>query len=166
VAVVGVGAEPNTDWLATSGFSIERGAVIVNVRLETAGKNVWAAGDITRFPDPVTKQPRRLEHWDNAFAQGKQAGRNMAGAAEPYTHQSTFFSDLLDITINVLGETDHPDSVQIRGSTDVNAPSLTALYVRGFRLTGAVMVNLNSEDRAADFEKLQKHITAGTVPES
>lgn len=166
VAVVGVGAEPNTDWLATSGFSIERGAVIVNVRLETAGKNVWAAGDITRFPDPVTKQPRRLEHWDNAFAQGKQAGRNMAGAAEPYTHQSAFFSDLLDITINVLGETDHPDSVQIRGSIDVNAPSLTALYVRGFRLTGAVMVNLNSEDRAGEFEKLQKHITAATVPES
>lgn len=166
VAVIGVGAEPNTDWLATSGFSIDRGGVIVNVRLETAGKNVWAAGDIARFPDPVTKQPRRLEHWDNAFAQGKQAGRNMAGAAESYTHQSAFFSDLLDITINVLGETDNPDSVEIRGSTDVKAPHLTALYVRGFRLTGAVTVNLNSVDRAAELERLQQHIAAGTVPES
>lgn len=166
VAVVGVGAEPNTDWLATSGFSIDRGAVIVNVRLETAGKNVWAAGDIARFPDPITKQPRRLEHWDNATAQGKQAGRNMAGAGEPYTHQSTFFSDLHDITINVLGETDNPDSVEIRGSTDVHAPNLTALYSRGFRLTGAVMVNPSAEDRSGEFEKLTKSIAAGTVPEA
>ncbi len=165
LAVVGVGAEPNTDWLATSGFSIDRGGVIVNLRLETPGKNVWAAGDIARFPDPITKQPKRLEHWDNAQAQGKQAGRNMAGAGEAYTHQSAFFSDLLDITINVLGDTDNPDSVEIRGSPDVQEPNFTALYMRGFRLTGAVMVNLNSQDRAAEFDLLQKHIVAGTVPE-
>ena len=165
LAVVGVGAEPNTDWLATSGFSIDRGSLIVNVRLETAAKNVWAAGDIARFPDPITKQPGRLEHWDNAQAQGKQAGRNMAGADESYTHQSAFFSDLLDVTINVLGDTDKPDTVEIRGSTDVQAPNFTALYGRGPRLMGAVMVNLNLVDRAAEFDQLQKHITAGTVPE-
>ncbi len=82
----------------------------MNVRLETNGANVWAAGDIARFPDPVTRQPRRLEHWDNALAQGKQAGRNMAGAEETYLHQSAFFSDLFDVTINVLGDTDRPDS--------------------------------------------------------
>lgn len=165
VAVVGAGAEPNTDWLASSGFSIDRGGVIVNVRLETAGRNVWAAGDIARFPDPATKQPRRLEHWDNALAQGKQAGRNMAGAAEAYTHQSAFFSDIFDITINVLGETDGPDSVEIRGSTDLNAPNFTALYVREFKLIGAVMVNLNTADRAAEFDQLQRHIAAGTMPD-
>ena len=161
IAVVGVGAEPNTGWLATSGFSIDRGALIVNVRLETPGKNVWAAGDITRFPDPVTKQPRRLEHWGNAEAQGKQAGRNMAGANEPFTHQAAYFSDMFDLTINVLGDTDAPTSVEIRGSTDASAPSFTALYKRNEKLFGAVMVNLASEDRGAEFERLQKSITAG-----
>lgn len=165
IALVGVGAEPNTDWLATSGFSIDRGAVIVNVRLETPAKNVWAAGDIARFVDPVTRQPRRLEHWDNALSQGKHAGRNMAGANEPYTHQSAYFSDLFDITVNILGETDQPDKVEIRGSTDVSRPSFTAYYLRGTRLMGGVMVNLNSEDRAAEFEALQKGITAGKIPD-
>lgn len=161
IALVGVGAEPNTGWLATSGFSIDRGGLIVNVRLETPGKNIWAAGDIARFPDPVTRQPRRLEHWDNAQSQGKQAGRNMAGAAEPYTHQSTFFSDLLDITINVFGDTDSPTKVDIEGSTDVATPKFTAFYMRGEKLTGAVTVNLNSEDRAAEFEELQKAVASG-----
>lgn len=164
VAVVGVGAEPNTQWLASSGFSIDRGGLIVNLRLETPGKDVWAAGDIARFPDPVTRQPRRLEHWDNALAQGKQAGRNMAGAGEPYLHQSAFFSDIFDITINVLGDTENADSVEVRGGMDLAAPNFTALYVKGSRLAGAVTVNLNTADRAQEFDDLQRSIREGTIP--
>jgi 3-phenylpropionate/trans-cinnamate dioxygenase ferredoxin reductase subunit len=165
VVVVGVGAEPNSEWLASSGFQIDRGALIVNVRLETPGKHIWAAGDVTRFPDPITKQPRRLEHWGNALAQGKQAGRNMAGAAEAFTSQAAFFSDLFDITVNVLGDTDRPDRVEIRGTVDTAMPHFTALYVRATKLAGAVMVNLNAEDRSADFDALQTHIAAGTLPD-
>ncbi len=158
VALVGVGAEPNTGWLATSGFSIDKGALIANVRLETPGKNVWAAGDIARFPDPVTKQPRRLEHWDNAQAQGKQAGRNMAGANESYTHQSAFFSDMFDLTINVFGDTDSPSKVEIEGSTDVNNGRFTAFYERAGKLSAAVTVNAASEDRSAEFNEIQKKL--------
>ncbi|HVO34583.1 MAG TPA: FAD-dependent oxidoreductase [Gemmatimonadales bacterium] len=165
VVVAGVGAEPNTEWLATSGFAIDRGGVVVNVRLETNGEKVWAAGDIARFPDPVTRQPRRLEHWDNALAQGKQAGRNMAGAAESYLHQSAFFSDLFDVTINVLGDTDKPDSVEIKGDTGLAAPNFTALYIRGHKLAGAVMVNLMSANRTAEFDELQQGIMSGALPE-
>jgi len=165
VVVAGVGAEPNTGWLANSGFGIDRGGLIVNVRLETNAPAVWAAGDVARFPDPNTKQPRRLEHWDNALMQGKQAGRNMAGADEAYGHQSAFFSDLFDVTINVLGDTDHPDSVQNKGSTDLAAPNLTALYVRDHKLTGAVLVNLATANRTEEFDQLQKSIATGEFVE-
>jgi len=165
VVVAGVGAEPNSQWLANSGFAIDRGGVVVNVRLETNGPNVWAAGDIARFPDPVTRQPRRLEHWDNALAQGKQAGRNMAGAGEAYLHQSAFFSDLFDVTINVLGDADKPDSVELKGDAGLQAPNLTALYTRGHKLVGAVMVNLASANRTADFDQLQQGIMSGALTE-
>lgn len=165
LAIVGVGAEPNTGWLATSGFAIERGAIIVNVRLETPGKNVWAAGDVTRFPDPVTKQPRRLEHWDNAQAQGRHAGRNMAGAGETYTHQSAYFSDMFDLAINVLGETEGADA-ELKGETDPSRANFTVFYTRGPRLVGAVTVNLNSIDRAAELDELNKAIAAGRMPEA
>jgi 3-phenylpropionate/trans-cinnamate dioxygenase ferredoxin reductase component len=165
VVVAGVGAEPNTGWLANAGFGIDRGGLVVNVRLETNAPNVWAAGDVARFPDPNTKQPRRLEHWDNALMQGRQAGRNMAGAEEPYAHQSAFFSDLFDVTINVLGDTDRPDRVQIKGSTDLAAPNLTALYVRDHKLMGAVLVNVNSADRTEEFGNLQRGIAAGEFAE-
>ncbi len=164
VVLAGVGAEPNSGWLASSGFQIDRGALIVNVRLETPGKHVWAAGDITRFPDPVTKQPRRLEHWGNALAQGKQAGRNMAGAAEPFTSQAAYFSDLFDLSTNVLGDTELADRVEIRGTMDAARPHFTALYLKGERLVGAAMVNPSAEDRSAEFVELQEHLAAGTVP--
>jgi 3-phenylpropionate/trans-cinnamate dioxygenase ferredoxin reductase subunit len=165
LVVAGVGAEPNTEWLAAAGLAIESGGIVVNVRLEASGPSVWAAGDIARFPDPVTHQPRRLEHWDNALAQGKQAGRNMAGANEAYTHQSAFFSDLFDVAINVLGDTDRPDRVTLEGSTDLAAPNFTALYTREHKLTGAVMVNLNTANRTAEFDQLQQSILKGTPPE-
>ena len=165
VVVVGVGAEPNSEWLANSGFPIDRGGVIVNVRLETQNEAIWAAGDIARFPDPVTKQPRRLEHWDNALWQGKHAGRNMAGANEPYAHQSFFFGDLFDVTFNVLGDTERPDSVELRGAADVTAPSFTAYYLRAHKFVGAVMVNLATANRAAEFDALQQQLGAGTMPE-
>jgi NADPH-dependent 2,4-dienoyl-CoA reductase/sulfur reductase-like enzyme len=165
VAVVGVGSEPNSEWLANSGFPIDRGGVVVNVRLETQNETIWAAGDIARFPDPVTRQPRRLEHWDNAFWQGKLAGRNMAGAEEAFTHQSFFFCDLFDVTVNVLGDTERPDSVEIRGAVDERAPSFTAHYIRAHKFVGAVMVNLATANRAAEFDALQQHFLAGTTPE-
>jgi 3-phenylpropionate/trans-cinnamate dioxygenase ferredoxin reductase subunit len=165
VVVVGIGAEPNTEWLANSGLAIDRGGIVVNLRLEAQCEDIWGAGDIARFPDPVTKQPRRLEHWDNALWQGKQAGRNMAGAAEPYTHQSLFFSDLFDVTVNVLGDTDRPDRVEIVGAADVTAPQFTAYYIRARKLAGAVLVNLGTADRTAEFDDLQRHLREGTTPE-
>jgi 3-phenylpropionate/trans-cinnamate dioxygenase ferredoxin reductase subunit len=165
VVVAGVGAEPNTGWLANSGFGIDRGGLVVNVRLETNADNVWAAGDVARFPDPITRQPRRLEHWDNALMQGKQAGRNMTGAEEPYMHQSAFFSDLFDVTINVLGDTDRPDAVRIRGSTDLAAPNFTAHYVRDHKLTGAALVNLVTANRTEEFNLLQRGISTGEFVE-
>jgi 3-phenylpropionate/trans-cinnamate dioxygenase ferredoxin reductase subunit len=163
--VAGVGAEPNTGWLANAGIAIEGGGIVVNVRLEASGPDVWGAGDVARFPDPVSHQPRRLEHWDNALMQGRQAGRNMAGAGESYGHLSAFFSDLFDITVNVLGDTDRPDSVEVRGTMDLGAPHFTALYARGHKLTGAVMVNPTSVDRTAEFDQLQREILAGALPE-
>jgi hypothetical protein len=89
----------------------------------------------------------------------------MAGAAEAFTSQAAFFSDLFDITVNVLGDTDRPDRVEIRGTVDTAMPHFTALYVRATKLAGAVMVNLNAEDRSADFDALQTHIAAGTLPD-
>jgi hypothetical protein len=89
----------------------------------------------------------------------------MDGAEEAYVHQSAFFSDLFDVTINVLGDTDKPDSVETKGDTGLTAPNFTALYSRGHKLAGAVMVNLASANRATEFDQLQQGIVSGVLPE-
>jgi 3-phenylpropionate/trans-cinnamate dioxygenase ferredoxin reductase component len=46
----------------------------------------------------------RVEHEDNALKMGKLAGRNMAGADEPYTHVPMFYSDLFELGYEAVGE--------------------------------------------------------------
>ncbi|MGH7971281.1 MAG: NAD(P)/FAD-dependent oxidoreductase, partial [Limisphaerales bacterium] len=45
-------------------------------------------------------------HEDNANTMGRLAGRNMAGAAEPYHHLPSFYSDLFDLGYEAVGELD------------------------------------------------------------
>jgi len=46
----------------------------------------------------------RVEHENNAVKMGKQAGRNMAGADETYTHTPFFYSDLFELGHEAVGE--------------------------------------------------------------
>ncbi|HXY19329.1 MAG TPA: hypothetical protein VEH83_04980, partial [Gemmatimonadales bacterium] len=71
-----------------------------------------------------------------------------------------------DVTINVLGDTDKPDAVDIKGSSDLAAPNFTAHYVRDHKLAGAVMVNLMTANRTEEFDQLQKSIASGEFVET
>jgi NADPH-dependent 2,4-dienoyl-CoA reductase/sulfur reductase-like enzyme len=44
-----------------------------------------------------------MEHWDNAQAQGKRAGENMAGANQPFDYMPLFFSDLFELGYEAVG---------------------------------------------------------------
>jgi NADPH-dependent 2,4-dienoyl-CoA reductase/sulfur reductase-like enzyme len=48
----------------------------------------------------------RVEHEDNANTMGRAAGRNMAGAAEPYRHLPFFYSDLFAQGYEAVGDVD------------------------------------------------------------
>src|SRR6185437_16006305 len=94
LVVAGVGIAPNVSLAESAGISTGNG-VIVNGYLQTSAPDIYAAGDIALFPE-AGFGPRRLEHWDNAINQGKHAGRNIAGAREPFTYMPFFFSDLFE----------------------------------------------------------------------
>jgi 3-phenylpropionate/trans-cinnamate dioxygenase ferredoxin reductase component len=105
IVIVGAGIHPVIDLARQSGLSIGNG-IIVNEYLETSQKGVYAAGDIACFPCAVLGQSMRMEHWDNALSQGRQAGRNMAGAHETFTYLPYFFSDLFDFGYEAVGQVD------------------------------------------------------------
>jgi NADPH-dependent 2,4-dienoyl-CoA reductase/sulfur reductase-like enzyme len=74
--------------------------------LRTNNSLIFAAGDVAEFNQVVLGKRLRVEHEDNANMMGKQAGRNMAGASEPYHHLSYFYSDLFELGYEAVGELD------------------------------------------------------------
>ncbi|MGH7684887.1 MAG: NAD(P)/FAD-dependent oxidoreductase, partial [Vulcanimicrobiaceae bacterium] len=76
--IVGVGALPDTMLATTAGIQIDDG-IVVNDRLRTSVPDIYAAGDVARFPG-IAGRLVRVEHFDNAYASGATAGANMTGA--------------------------------------------------------------------------------------
>src|SRR5262249_19599025 len=103
--VAGLGITPNTDLARLIGAEVDNG-IVVDELLRTTKPDVYAAGDVARFYNPALETNLRVEHEDNANTMGKQAGRNMAGSAEPYHHLPFFYSDLFDLGYEAVGETD------------------------------------------------------------
>jgi NADPH-dependent 2,4-dienoyl-CoA reductase/sulfur reductase-like enzyme len=121
LAVVGIGVTPALDFLRGSGITVGNG-IVVNERFETNVPDVYAAGDIACFFDPLTGRQRRIEHWSNARYQGSQVGRILAGADGGYNRVATFFTESFGLTLKVFGDISHHDDRVARGSfSDGNA---------------------------------------------
>lgn len=148
LVIVGIGIAPNIDLARQAGLETGDG-VVVDEYLATSHPDIHAAGDITFFPYQALGQQTRVEHWDNALSQGKLAGRNMAGAHEPYTHQPYFFSDLFELGYEATGEVD----ARLETFTDWQKENHTGVvyYLRDGRVRGVMMCNVwNKVDAARE----------------
>lgn len=103
VVIVAIGVEPATGFLRGSNISLEDGRVAVDALLSTNVPDVFAAGDVATFYDPVFARRRHIEHWDNAVKQGRLVARNMVGRRLPYDEVSYFFCEIGEIGFNMLG---------------------------------------------------------------
>ena len=103
--VAGIGIESNIELAKTAGLKVGKG-ITVDKYLTTSHPNIYAAGDVAEFYNPALHKHMLVEHEDNANSMGRQAGRNMAGASEPYHHLPSFYSDLFDLSYEAVGELD------------------------------------------------------------
>jgi NADPH-dependent 2,4-dienoyl-CoA reductase/sulfur reductase-like enzyme len=102
--VAGIGLEPNVELAAEANLPVRNGIVVDPLGRIGGREDVFAAGDVARFP--ALGGELRLEHEDHAKSHGKQVGANMAGAAVPYEHLPFFYSDLFDLGYEAVGELD------------------------------------------------------------
>jgi 3-phenylpropionate/trans-cinnamate dioxygenase ferredoxin reductase component len=104
--VAGLGIEPNSELAADAGLPVANG-IVVDVYGRVGGReDVFAAGDVARFPVAALATDMRVEHEDHAKSHGRHVGANMAGAGAPYDHLPFFYSDLFDLGYEAVGEID------------------------------------------------------------
>jgi NADPH-dependent 2,4-dienoyl-CoA reductase/sulfur reductase-like enzyme len=104
--VAGLGVIPDTDLADAAGLEVEDGIVVDEYGRVPGYENVFAAGDVARFPVRALGTSLRIEHEDHANSHGKSVGANMAGADTPYDHLPFFYSDLFDLGYEAVGEVD------------------------------------------------------------
>ena len=104
--VAGIGIEPNVELAADAGLPVTNGIVVDAYGRVGGREDVFAAGDVARFPVAALATEMRVEHEDHAKSHGRQVGANMAGAGEPYEHLPFFYSDLFDLGYEAVGELD------------------------------------------------------------
>lgn len=159
VVLVAVGIEPNTEFLrgedgakSVAGVN-DDGTLNVDERLRLLGRDgrpvgaVWAAGDVTRFPNPQTGEPVHIEHWRVAQQHGRAAAFEMAGVPNPASTPGPkgdrrgfggtpyFWTFQFGVGLDYVGFAHAWDEIVVDG--DIAKQDFTAYYVRGGKVLAA-----------------------------
>jgi NADPH-dependent 2,4-dienoyl-CoA reductase/sulfur reductase-like enzyme len=137
--IAGIGIQPNMELAQSAGIKVGNG-IVVDESLHTSQPDIFAAGDVAEFVNPILGKLMRIEHEDNANTMGKQAGRNMAGANELYHHLSYFYSDLFELGYEAVGELDS----RLETFVDWKDPYKRGVvyYLAGGRVRGVLLWNV------------------------
>ncbi len=142
LVVVGVGVEPEVDWLRASGLALDDG-VVCDATCAAGAPGVVAAGDVARWHNLLFDQAMRVEHWTHAVEQGEAAAARLLASdaeAQPFESVPFFWSDQYDRKIQLAGSAAPSDAVRIVHG-EVEARRFVALYGRAGRLVGALGFN-------------------------
>jgi NADPH-dependent 2,4-dienoyl-CoA reductase/sulfur reductase-like enzyme/nitrite reductase/ring-hydroxylating ferredoxin subunit len=157
LVVVGAGVHPATEFAEGALKRHDDGGIETDSTLK-AHEDIWAAGDVARFPDLRTGRKVRIEHWQLAGQHGKLAAQNMLGVGREYTAVPFFWTRQFQKSFKYVGHADQWDEIVIDG--DVDDGDFIAYYVEGDRVLAA------SGTRGGDLTYLQALMRHDALPKA
>jgi NADPH-dependent 2,4-dienoyl-CoA reductase/sulfur reductase-like enzyme len=141
MVVIGVGVTPNVALAQDAGLDVDNG-VLCDQTLRTSDPDVWAAGDIANWFNPLLGRRLRVEHWANAYDGGPAAARAMLGQDAVYDVVPFFFSDQYDTGMEYAGHVPRgvQPSVVLRG--DAAGREFMAFWLDEGRLLAGMHMNV------------------------
>jgi NADPH-dependent 2,4-dienoyl-CoA reductase/sulfur reductase-like enzyme len=152
---IGVGIVPNVELAQQAGLAVENG-IVVDEYLQSSHPDIYAAGDVANYVDPLFSKRRRVEHWGHAEYSGQLAAQNMAGARRPYDLLTYVWSDIFDLHLEFAGDEKEHDQMLLRGKLE--ELSCIILYLKQHRLKAYFAINANNKD-LPPLQKLIKNKT-------
>jgi NADPH-dependent 2,4-dienoyl-CoA reductase/sulfur reductase-like enzyme/nitrite reductase/ring-hydroxylating ferredoxin subunit len=137
LVVIGVGVSPRTSLADEARLKVDNG-VVVDDMLRTSASDVFAAGDIARYPEPISGEQARIEHWVVAERHGQSVARSMLGIGGPFRQAPFFWSQHYDVQISYVGHASKWDSCQIEG--DPEKSNACAVYRRTDRIIAVATI--------------------------
>ncbi|EKE67556.1 MULTISPECIES: NAD(P)/FAD-dependent oxidoreductase [Rhodobacterales] len=160
--IVGVGVVANDELACEADLEVDQG-ILVNAFGQTNDKDIFAAGDCTRFK--YLGHMIRLESVQNAVDQAESVAANMAGVETAYFPFPWFWSDQFDVKLQIAGlNQGYTDTVVRKGA---KPRSMSVWYFSNGRLISVDAINdprifmiakkMLSSNRLASIEQLRDH---------
>ncbi|QAY73315.1 NAD(P)/FAD-dependent oxidoreductase [Agromyces protaetiae] len=160
LVLFGIGATPNVGLAASAGLELAEGGIATDAGFATSADGVYAAGDVAAVWNDRLGHHLRVDHWANADAGGRAAGRALAGESVHYDEIPYFYTDQYDLGMEYsgYGELAAADGVDVVVRGDLAKREFVAFWVAD----GAVVagMNVNVWDVNDDVQRL---IRSGAV---
>lgn len=149
VLVEAIGSHENTEWLEGNDLDLSAG-VLANNDLRAvkqngvAWDNVFAIGDVARFPNPTfDNECRRIEHWNIPTETAKRAAQVFTGQAQgEFRPIPSFWTDQYDNHLLAYGVLALADEVKLLEG-DISGDCVFGYY-RGGDLVGVCGIGMRS----------------------